>query len=261
MCRTRKVNGMSESTPPVIHIGPPKTASTTIQSAIIPQLGRPYAIKTPWTSALAEGRIENIPALPDNIVVSDERLGQFRDLAPAEIARSLAQVFPHARIIHIARETVDLFYSFYRQSLINNVAIAMRPAGKAKLIYPATADGFFEASSHQFARSGCGFIAMIRNADIAEAFQRRFDFQSLPFEMLMSEPRRFARTFAHLCGCDLEVDLPSQNASDVGAFETYLKQAADRMPSDLINVYRDYYESSLLSWNNQEKLMKLASST
>src|SRR4051812_10579020 len=103
---------------PVLHIGPPKTATTSLQESVIPHLGRPYQVKPDWVRNLTDSPVFASPALlPPGVIISDERIGGFMKFSPDVIAARFAQVFKSAQVIYVARDPVALFYSLYRQTL------------------------------------------------------------------------------------------------------------------------------------------------
>src|SRR5579872_5536853 len=99
---------------PLIHIGPPKTGSTSLQKFLIPQLGRPFEIWPAWARALARKKTFDAPAaLPKNFILSGEGLGDFVIFPPTVIADRLSHVFSDATVIWVHRNPLDHFYSWY----------------------------------------------------------------------------------------------------------------------------------------------------
>jgi hypothetical protein len=242
---------------PVIHIGPPKTGSTAIQSGLIPLLGRPYEIKTHWSSALASAQDVEIPPLPSNVIISDEALGRFKTKPPEKIARKLSDAFPGAVIIYVRRSPVDLFYSVYRQGLINGIAALLKPE-ETQLILPPTPNVFFDESVKQYKRFRCGLLAMIGFGQVRAAFEPFFDFNVLDFDQLANAPREFTRTFAAICGENLDAELQYENVATTDALESFLSSVKEKMPPQLQDVYREYYSYALLTMDRQEQLCEFA---
>ncbi len=184
---------------PVIHIGPPKTASTTLQTDLVPFLGRPYQVKPDWARALARGQPFSIAPLPPDILISDEILADFAVLTPQLVADQLARVIDGGVVIYVKRDRTQLFYSLYRQHLVNGISKMprqFRETGKVAL--PVHAAEFCRRFRDEFNRQGTGFFAMADVELVAKSFGRHFDFAVIDFGLMRTG--ELAREFCRLCG-------------------------------------------------------------
>lgn len=234
---------------PVIHIGPPKTATTSLQDAVIPYLGRPYQIKPDWAWQLARQPAFEAPAgLAPDVIVSHESLGDFAAFRPEVIAARLGQVFKDAVVVFAQRDPLDLFYSLYRQKLINTVVISgERLAAGARAIVPRRADTFFDSELQRFRKDGIGFLAMLKFEANRRIFAERFDVQTLPFELLRSAPDAFVSAFTDVCGGGPTLRLPRANETNVTLMENALSASPLNANPALRERYIDFYRAPVLT--------------
>lgn len=229
---------------PIVHIGPPKTASTTLQEIVIPHLGRPFQIKPEWTKLLV--RVPEI-VLPDrqlepDIIISDEALGEFLAFPPEIVSQKISHVIPGAKILFIERSPLELFYSLYRQRLVNMAyGLAKDPA-----LNPKPADRFFQIQEQEHIQFGAGFFSMISVHRIKKAFEKFFEYQSIQYGLLAKSPRQFVAEFAAACGTSLDVELPKLNQASKTAIEQAL-EGLKMIPEDRKKLFVDLYENSRLS--------------
>lgn len=201
----------------VVHIGPGKTATTSIQSALLPRLGRPFQVKPAWSTALS--KTPDFPRpdpLPADIIVSDEALGNFGGSPPDAVAERLAWMFPKGTtVIYCSREPVARFLSLYRQVQINHLGVmrdALR-AGQLKVYEPMSADATFDIIKRKYETSGTGFLATINEEKLRQTFEPNFHFVTVDFALLAQDEKAFVRSFCDACGCHTEIELPKDNAS------------------------------------------------
>src|SRR5579871_2943396 len=147
----------------VLHIGPPKTATTSLQESVIPHLGRPYQIKPDWVRSLIRNLQVQVPQdLPFNVIVSDESIGEFGYLPPTETSEKLRSVIGGGRVIYSVRDPLEYFYSLYRQKLVNTVLIQDKTLGlHGRYASPRTADSTFDVFLGFYRDGGRGFFATI----------------------------------------------------------------------------------------------------
>src|SRR5262249_21138034 len=106
----------------ILHIGPPKTASTSLQKHLIPRMGLPYQIKPPWSRQLARDAVFELPEISDhNLLLSDEELGHCFSLPAKIVSERLSQIFSAGAVIWIKRNPLEWFISIYRQYLFNQL--------------------------------------------------------------------------------------------------------------------------------------------
>lgn len=202
---------------PIIHIGPPKTASTSLQNGVIPKLGRPIQIKPPWVKELCRLPTFEGPTLAADVILSDEMLGDFAFFSPDVIAQRLASVAEDGIIIYVQREPVDLFYSYYRQALRNGVGVQATTLRKFGVMDPPLSiDEYFDSCREKYRQEKNGFFAAINTNQVALAFSRFFDFEMLDFELIKQDPASFASSFAIICGCHARFEFPHDNQGDEG---------------------------------------------
>lgn len=235
------------SVKPVVHIGPPKTATTSLQDGVIPRLGRPYQIKPDWARALARHQTFHPPKIAGDVIVSDEILGDFATFVPQVIAERLATVFDDAVIVLVRRDPVDLFYSLYRQKLINAISLSASLIANENQVYvPLSTDAFFDAELAKYRKSKTGFFALIQFEKNKADFATRFDVEVIDFAILRSAPAAFARSFVDLCGGGPQVDLPHENSSGDFTIENALAASPLTRWPKLVHRYRDLYKTSVL---------------
>jgi len=240
---------------PIIHIGPPKTASTSLQTAVIPKLDRPYQIGPDWCQALMRGEpYQAPPPLPD-LIVSSESLGGFSVLPPGAIAERLAETFKTGRVIFVRRQAIELCYSLYRQRLINfaaNLGTFFAAGGTPRRA--VTIDNYFDSALATYKSSGIEYFAVISTERIRAAFEPHFEFKVIEYDLIKDEPAALARAFSEACGAPVDVELPPENKSYYGRMETILAAAPPEVPRAIVNQTMDYYVSSRLSRDREDFL-------
>ena len=232
---------------PIIHIGPSKTATTSLQESVIPFLGRPYQVKPAWVHRVTRDEVFQYPelALPSDIVVSDERLGTFVRHPPEVVAERLAAMFPDAVILYVLRNPIELFYSVYRQGLVNFVDLTRLYGDKSNV--PATADYFFKSEWARYHRYGVGFFSMLNLKKIQRAFGRFFTVETIEFGLLKDSPQAFVAAFTRACGNEMNLPLPRENRADREVMENALAMLSTAAPQSVHERCREYYEFSRLS--------------
>lgn len=190
-------------TKPILHLGPSKTASTSIQE-IIPLLGRPYLIKPKWAKALARLTEIDLPGrgdFPDDIILSDEGLGDFTYLPPLVIAKRLTTLFGPSIIVYVHRESSERLYSLYQQALENGVHYDSFEA--------------FEAGQKEIYAMERGHFATQQLDALRAAFSVH-DFRVVKFDVLKRDPPAFLAEFCAACGLPAPaVDFPHLNSTTV----------------------------------------------
>lgn len=240
----------------VVHIGPPKTASTSLQNSVLPHLGRPFFVKPEWTKALSRGEDFERPQLPRNAIISDEALGDFSILSPLQVAKRLAKAVGKARVIYVQRDPLQQFYSLYRQALQNGLSIMGLVAGNTEIssLRVLTPDEFFDQQRVRYKKTGAGFFAIINSMVLDAVFGRRFDFHMMDFELLEAAPQSFVAAFSALCGSEAA---PCISRDNVSTFET-IAQAIGEIPTppsaDIQNNLNELYAFSRLSPDREDFL-------
>ena len=251
---------------PVIHIGPPKTATSSLQEAVIPHLGRPFQIKPDWMRSLCRDDHFTPPVLPSNVIVSDERVGGFGRFSPAATAERLAQVFDRGVVVRVRRNPLDLFYSSYRQA-IGNAALLLSqttvPPGlqtsDGKPLPPNLPDKYFDFHLKQYRAHRCGFFAILDEAGIRRAFEPRFTVASLDFDLLGGDTGAFVSAFTDACGCadTVKPSFVHANRTDAATLEAELDAAPVSLPPALRTLYLNYYRHGRLSPDRADYLARL----
>lgn len=238
--RLRYGHCISYMQPTIVHIGPPKTASTSIQQVLIPKLGLPHQIKPVWCRSLARGEQFTTPIIQPGSIISDETLGEFLNLPPEAIAPLLFSVVLGAKVVFVRRDPRELFFSLYLQRLLN-MAMALKDHPELK---PKTADKFFDICLEQYQRTGTGFLAMISNDKIFEAFGKFFQVEAVSYDLLKTNPKEFVRVFSKACGNELTSELPHLNEGTLASIESILTGNPRRQE------FIDCYNSTLTrSWH------------
>lgn len=186
---------------PVIHIGPSKTASKSIQW-LIPQMQVPHLIKPDWIKTLCRApsiSISPIPGVPDQLIVSAEVVGDFGAQPPKEVSNRLHQAFGPSTVIYVWREPEERCKSAWKQYLKNS------PEN------PRTFDNFREwqlsAAPH-----GMGIFGNTRES-LHAAFTEH-TFRIVEFDLLKTNPNAFRDAFCKACGVSApDIDFPWLNAS------------------------------------------------
>jgi hypothetical protein len=233
-------------------MGPPKTATGALQRSVIPYLGRPYLFRPPWTKALARGLPFDPPGpLSSDIILSDERLGDFAFLAPSKIAAALSQFLPKATVVFINRDPLQQFYSFYRQGLQNSVAISE----ETRRVDFITPDQFFDQQRVRFARAGCGFFAMTYLRGLAEAFRsHKFEFETVDFALLKTTPMAFVEAFSNICGSAARPEIIRAGVSSHEMIDGVLNTSGNWIPPEFRARLSDLYAFSRLSPDREDFL-------
>jgi len=227
----------------IIHIGPPKTASTALQNAIIPQLGRPFLIKPDWLRPLCHKTdypTPDISNLPPDIIISDEIIGAFATFSPETVADRLARVFRTATVVFVKRDNVELFYSLYRQILTNVAHVQGKTAaqGKPLTFAPVTIDSYFDKNLRSYRGGRHGFFAVIRDDAVRFVFERYFTFRVVEFDLLKTRPSEFVSAFSLACGCKHVAEMPVENKTEESNFVELVNSLPPQVPkSQLIDCY------------------------
>lgn len=234
----------------VIHIGPPKTATTSLQDSVIPLLGRPFQIKPLWARAVS--RRSQFPAyvdVPSGAIVSDEGLGSFWKFSPTVIADRLSVLFEKSTVIYTRRDPTEMFYSFYRQTLMNNLAIQrVVTATKGKPLQPVSADAFFDYSSTALREFGTGFFAVIDVPAVQTAFERYFKFEIIDFGLLRSAPDAFVESFAVASRSSrARAPIAHVNRTATDIIRPVVERLRGAVPDDILDQYDHDYHHSVLS--------------
>ena len=243
---------------PVIHIGPPKTASTSLQSAVVPFLGRPFLIRPEWTYDLAKGRPFDPGAVPADVLLSDEILGEFFGLRPQAIAESLRRVFRNGGlVIYVSREPVAHLMSYYRQQLVNSLSQLKEGSTPEELGTPSTLDHYFDVMADIYRKHGTGPFAMMLIGRVRRAFEQHFEFLDLPYDLLTEQPAEFVGRFGAACGTQCNIPLPRENAASGEMFERLLVAASNGVSEKYLAPWRLAYAAPQLSTDRTRFLRKI----
>jgi hypothetical protein len=188
---------------PVLHIGPSKSASTSIQ-AVIPHLGRPYLIKPKWAKIIAkaaEFTLPGKPEFPDGLIFSAELLGDFAKFPPREISARLHMMFGPSVIVYVKRDPAELLRSVYNQAVKNNR-------------HYDSIEAFTDLQRKVFTKNAIGYFATIDMTLLAEAFSTHHEFRIVDFGLLRDSPGKFLSAFCTACDAPTpNIDLPHLNPS------------------------------------------------
>lgn len=240
----------------IIHIGPPKTGTTALQETVIPHLGLPFQSKPDWMKALIAAPEFAPPATrPDGVIFSDENLGGFFHFPPDMIAQRLAAVFGSALVLFVRRDPVELFYSLFRQALINTVGFVKKAAPVYRTGKPEDANGFFDKQIAQFQKMHCGFFAIIDADAVRTAFEKHFELQLLDFALLKSDPAGFVARFADACGSSARPILGKVHQSERATMEKVLATLPLDTPAYVRSSYLETYENGRLSPDREDYLL------
>lgn len=258
---------------PVIHMGPPKTATTSLQDGVIPHLGRPYQIKPTWATYLARSPAFEPPRdVADDVIVSHESLGDFAMFPPQAIAGRLERVFDDAVVVLTYRDPLELFYSLFRQRLINGVRGAATIYAERKYWpSPNAPDAFFDIELQRFRDEGRGFFSMIRFKATRDIFAKKFDVEVLDFDLLKRKPQIFADAFAEICGGYAKIApmLPHANKTESIRMEATLSEYGVETTSEPYGRFLGFYndpaltkdrEDFIQSWSATERIEAFARS-
>ena len=230
---------------PVIHIGPSKTASTTLQATVIPNLGRPYQIKPNWTKAIARAvnlEIDERVQLKDEAIVSHENLGDFVWVPAQVTAQRILDAVGPATIVFVRRRSVDRFISFYRQMLLHQ---GWTGHGK-----PYSANEAFDVAMRESNQKRMGVLTSFDLKFVKSAFSN-FDFNVVDFDLLKEGFSVFANSFCEACGVHNSTTFPShENESSEKLFE----ESSVIMTTKFVSMYREYYMNPNLSESRKEML-------
>ncbi len=186
---------------PVLHIGPSKTASTSLQ-AIIPKLGRPFLIKPVWAKALCREPVapQLMGGFREGLILSAEILGDFEVFPAPVISQRLLDVFGPSIVVFVHRDPEERLRSFHAQFLKNN---------------PGRTDTLeaFKAWMLKGLPRGLGFFAASDIAAVQKDFHQH-DFRVVDYALLKTDPQAFLRAFCEACEAEMpDVGLPHMNAS------------------------------------------------
>lgn len=244
----------------MLHIGPPKTATTSLQESIIPFLGRPFQIKPAWVKDVSRKKAFRAAVdVPAGAIVSDERLGSFWTFPPTVIADRLSVLFEKSTIIYTRRSPTELFYSFYRQVLMNSLALWPDVANAEQRLRAGSADEFFNHTLTQFQRSGIGFFAMVDVPRVRAAFERYFKFEVIDFDLLKSAPAAFVEAFTVASGSTpTQAPIAHINRTASDTIGPRIESLRGVVPDDVLAEYDHAYHHSVLSPARAAILAKLA---
>jgi hypothetical protein len=229
-----------------IHLGPPKTATTSLQNSVIPHLGLPYEIRPDWTRRVARADIFSGAIRPESdLIVSDELLGDFARFPPEVIADRLATVFRQATVLYAMRDPLELFYSLYRQRLINEIGLQAGLILRGKMFYPVNPAEFLAAQWSDCRERGAGFFATVDINRVRAAFERHFCFKTFDLDHLADDAQAFARSFAAACGQPFSATMSWDNETTVAKLETALAQLPASTPDGLADRYRHFFAMPL----------------
>lgn len=242
----------------VIHIGPPKTASTSIQNSLLPQLGLPFLVKPEWARELASPDDFTVPEVPANAVVSDEYLGEFLRAPPEVVCARLARVFPAGgRIVHVHRDPVALFSFYYRQKIVNTAAGAEKLLRGGMTPVKTDANAFFDEHVGKRRESGTGFMVMADSRKVRATFAARFEVVEMDFERVRTDSRRFAAKFCEACGIPAGIEISQDNVTSADDLESWIARAPALVPADIIAFWREAFARPQLSESRLAVLREL----
>jgi hypothetical protein len=242
--------------PPILHIGPPKTASRLLQEQVIPRLGRPYLINPNWSKRFARDIAETVPnALPDDVIVSDAMLGDFAAAPPALVADRLARLSGGGRVVYVVRSPEDLFVAIYRQKLIEGIPnLRDYLRGQFPIHWPFSPDLYLARQYKAYQQRGLGFFAMTNVAEVRAAFRRHFDFVTVDFDLLESEPCAFVDAFADACDARLVHTLPWRPTDHAARIQKALAVVAPVATPRLARQLERFYLEPTLKPQHQKLL-------
>lgn len=227
-----------------VHIGPPKTATTSLQNSVIPYLGMPFEVHPPWTRSVARAPEVQFPVRTDQeLIVSDEILGEFAAYPPDKVAARLAAIFPSAVIILCQRDPLSLFYSYYRQRVVNDVSLRAR--AMPAYFEPATPVQFLARQWMEFCETGRGFFAMSDIERVRAAFATRFIVRTVDFALLARRDGTFERSFAAACGRSFGGPMSWENASSAVALDEAVAKLPPETPARMIDLFRGIFAAKL----------------
>lgn len=229
-----------------IHIGPPKTATASLQKSIFPALGVPFENRPAWTRALARDPAFAMPPRDDSdLIVSDEMLGDFAAVSPERLAARLASIFAKAKILFCVRDPLESFYSYYRQRVMTEIELQSQALRKGFRYEPVTPAQFLASQWAELGRSGSGFFATIDTARIKAAFERHFSFQTLNFALLRRDPDAFAASVIAACGGGGVAKISWENKTSAAKLEEALALLPAEAPAGLADRYRAFFQMEL----------------
>ncbi len=232
-----------------IHIGPPKTATTSLQNSVIPHLGVPFEIKPEWSRTLARAPVVDLSARTErHLIVSEEGLGDFTRLPPETVAERLARVFARGVVVFCVRDPCDQFYSLYRQRLINSASLQVqgRCPSDGLSLSPASPEEYLHLQWQEYRTRGLGFFASVDVDRIRAAFGRYFAVRTIDFGLLSHGTQGFVRAFTEACGlsADASLDLSCDNVTSAATLEAVLIQLPVAA-AGLKDLYRRFFTARL----------------
>jgi hypothetical protein len=185
----------------VIHIGPSKTASTSLQ-AVIPQLGRPYTIKPSWVKHLCNPRYlltGSVVAKAKGHIYSDEVLGDFEHISPQLLSDRLMDFFGPSIIIYVNRDSKDRLDSYYKIQQDFYARLKEEVAAKGwQSPSELTMERFLASQQRLYETMGVGFFAASNIVGLRHAFQRH-DFRIINYALVKTDPNAFLNAFCEAC--------------------------------------------------------------
>ncbi len=214
-------------------------------------------MKPAWVQRVTRDAVFVPPPEPmsSNIIVSDERLGTFVRQSPEATADRLSKVFNDGVVIYVLRNPIELFYSAYRQGLVNFIDLQrqeIEQTGRASL--PASADEFFDGEWTRYRKFGVGFFSMIHLRRIRRGFERFFGFETVEFDLLKQSSSAFVAAFTRACGNELKLELAHTNRAEREVVEDALAALPADVPELLRTRCREQYEFSRLNSSREDFL-------
>ena len=190
----------------VLHIGPSKTASTSIQ-AIIPLLGRPYLIKPEWAKLVGQGPLSSKSKrldVPPEAIISCEQWGDC-EIRPRILAARFHVLFGPCTAVLVHRDAEDRLASFYRFT-----------HGKPWAHQYESLEAFKAHHQELYTRSKRGLYATA-DLDLMRATYAELghELKVVDFNLLRTAPRSFLEAFCRACGANHvpEINIPHLNAN------------------------------------------------
>ncbi|MDQ3877521.1 MAG: sulfotransferase domain-containing protein [Actinomycetota bacterium] len=202
----------------VIHVGYPKTATTTLQKALfvehplINYVGRPYKSSEVWPALDLLRRVDDVFFDPadtrDRVcsaaagtggvsLLSEERLTAGDALGPGTVARRLHDAFPDASIVITIRNQIDVVPSWYVETgrFLHDVP---RPYANKHV----TLTNWLEHLMSIYPR---GVLGTLQYGSVVQRYDELFGddrVHVLMFEQLAQDPRAFADRLARIIHLD-----------------------------------------------------------
>ena len=164
-------------------------------------------------------------------------------------------MFSEGVVIYVLRNPIELFYSAYRQGLVNLINMQSQALTETgQFVPPISADEGFEGEWKRYAKFGGGFFAMINLHKLRKAFERHFTFETIEFDLIKISPPAFVAAFTRACGNEMALTLTHTNRAERDVIEEALATLPHSVPETLRNRYRENYEFSRLSRSREDFL-------